>query len=444
MAVVRTAHHNEIFDEASCAGAPLHHPVTGRVEGVVSLTCRAEAANPLQLPLIAGAAREVDRRLLEAASAVERRLLESFTAAWHRTARPVLCVGQDVVLATPTAARLLEGVSQGLLWERALRAVASSEGERVCELPIEDAALLGRCRAVRAGDATVGVVVTIEPPPAPRPRARRPPPAPVPGLGGRGAAWRAAVAACREVRRLPDAAAVVGRAGHREVRARAGGGRRAGGHGGGRGARRRARGGRRAARLAGTSPLGLGGRAGDGGGAPRGRAHGADAARAGRDRGLVGPTPWSVATASDPAAAEALGARAVELPPLRVRPQDVAPAADVLLGRHGRPGFRQRLRPDALQLLERLTWPGNVRELEWALEAAVAVRRTGDLRPEDLPADLRGSPARGAATGLRRVEAEAIARALAACDGNKREAARELGIARSTLYRKLRAYGLEL
>jgi transcriptional regulator of acetoin/glycerol metabolism len=47
-------------------------------------------------------------------------------------------------------------------------------------------------------------------------------------------------------------------------------------------------------------------------------------------------------------------------------------------------------------------------------------------------------------SGLQRLEAEAIARALAGCGGNKREAARALGISRSTLYRKLRAYGLDL
>ena len=90
VAVVGTAHYNEIFDEASCAGAPVRHPVSGRVEGVVSLTCRVDAHNPLQLPLISAAAREIERRLLEAATETERRLLEAFTAARHRTARPVL------------------------------------------------------------------------------------------------------------------------------------------------------------------------------------------------------------------------------------------------------------------------------------------------------------------------------------------------------------------
>ena len=144
-------------------------------------------------------------------------------------------------------------------------------------------------------------------------------------------------------------------------------------------------------------------------------------------------TTWVVATAAGPAVAERLGARAVELPPLRTRPEDIAPTAAALL--RGR-----RLRPEALQLLERLPWRGNVRELESALRTT----HTSDVRVEDLPAELRARAARVPTSGLQRVEAEAIARALAGCDGNKRDAARELGISRSTLYRKLRAYGLDL
>ena len=81
-----------------------------------------------------------------------------------------------------------------------------------------------------------------------------------------------------------------------------------------------------------------------------------------------------------------------------------------------------------------------MRELAGVLRAT----RGAEIRVEDLPADLLAQAARVPTTGLQRVEAEAIARALAGCDGNKLEAARALGISRSTLYRKLRAYGLDL
>ena len=139
------------------------------------------------------------------------------------------------------------------------------------------------------------------------------------------------------------------------------------------------------------------------------------------------------ATAPDPSAADRLGARAVEIPPLRTRPEDIGPIAASILG-------DRRLRPEALQLLERLPWPGNVRELAIALHATSAP----SIGVGDLPPELRALAARVPTTGLQRLEAEAIARALAGCGGNKLEAARALGISRSTLYRKLRAYGLDL
>jgi transcriptional regulator of acetoin/glycerol metabolism len=348
-----TAHYNEIFDGASCAGAPVRHPVTGRVEGVVSLTCRAAAANPLQLPLIAAAARDVERALLDAASATERELLEAFTAARHRTTRPVLCVGEDLVLATPAAARLVHGLSQGLLWDRARRAVADG-GER--RLVLEQ--LQARCRAI--GD--VGVLVAIDPP---RRERRRPAPRPS-ALAGRSAAWQAAVAAVADC-------------------------------------------------IATRTPVVVWGEPGVG--------------KTALLADLAVPDGREMRTEPDPS----LGVRAVELPPLRERPEDIGPIAAALLG--GR-----RLRPEALQLLERAPWPGNVRELALALHATSApVIGVGDL-----PAELRALGARVPTSGLQRLEAEAIARALAGCGGNKREAARALGISRSTLYRKLRSYGLDL
>jgi sigma-54 dependent transcriptional regulator, acetoin dehydrogenase operon transcriptional activator AcoR len=398
VAVVGTAHYNEIFDEASCAGAPVRHPVSGRVEGVVSLTCRVDAHNPLQLPLISAAAREIERRLLEAATETERRLLEAFTAARHRTTRPVLCVGEDVVLATPAAARLLEGVSQGLLWERARGAVAE-DGERLFALMVDgEEELLARCRAVRDDEAMVGVLVAIHPPartPRHRPRAPR-----AGGLAGRSAAWRAAVAAVADCIATGTPVVVWGEPG--------------------------------VGKTALLTELGAPPREF----APPPR----DLAPPPRDLAAppgdlaVPPLPaFFTLTASDPSLAARLGARAVELPPLRTRPEDIGPIAQALLG--GR-----RLRPEALQLLERLPWPGNVRELAVALHATSAPV----IGVDDLPAELRAQAARVPTTGLQRLEAEAIARALAGCGGNKRDAARALGISRSTLYRKLRAYGLDL
>jgi transcriptional regulator of acetoin/glycerol metabolism len=155
VAVVGTAHYNEVFDEAACVGAPIRHPVTGRVEGVISLTCRTADASPLQLAIVLGAVQEAEQRLLEQATARERRLLASLLTARRRTAQPLVCVGEDIVLATPAAARLLEGVDQGLLWDRARRTLTDGRGE---PLALDGgAALRATCEAVVDDGAVVGV-----------------------------------------------------------------------------------------------------------------------------------------------------------------------------------------------------------------------------------------------------------------------------------------------
>lgn len=94
------------------------------------------------------------------------------------------------------------------------------------------------------------------------------------------------------------------------------------------------------------------------------------------------------------------------------------------------------------------TWPGNVRELRSCLEVALVLGRDADeLGPEHLPPDLEVSidasvaasvsaPIVGAS--LEAIEARAVEAAVEAAGGNLSAAARSLGIARSTLYRRLR------
>ncbi len=128
----------------------------------------------------------------------------------------------------------------------------------------------------------------------------------------------------------------------------------------------------------------------------------------------------------------------IEIPPLRARPDDILPLTDHLLERltrkHGRPLVG--ISASALKKLVRHRWPGNVRELSNALERAVALADHDTILPEDivLPEDA-GAPALGQT--LEEVEREHVARVLAACDGNKAAAAKQLGITRNTLYRKL-------
>jgi two-component system response regulator HydG len=140
--------------------------------------------------------------------------------------------------------------------------------------------------------------------------------------------------------------------------------------------------------------------------------------------------------------------RVVELrvPPLRDRPEDLAPLARTLLAaaaaRLRRPALP--LAPAALELLRRHPWPGNVRELDNAMERAAALAAGPCVEPHDLPDDLRpptpnATPPSEPRT-LQQLERAAILAALARHDGQQASAAAELGISPSTLYRRLRTW----
>jgi len=135
----------------------------------------------------------------------------------------------------------------------------------------------------------------------------------------------------------------------------------------------------------------------------------------------------------------------VRLPPLRARPEDVPFLAEVFLGQQGN-GYT--LTPDAARALAAHSWPGNVRELRLAIERAVALAAGTQLDRDVFelsapPEAAASAPASAAPQTLEAVERLAIERALDQHNGNKRAAATTLGIAYSTLYEKLRRYGLQ-
>jgi DNA-binding NtrC family response regulator len=131
----------------------------------------------------------------------------------------------------------------------------------------------------------------------------------------------------------------------------------------------------------------------------------------------------------------------LEVPPLRQRPADIRPLAfDALHGlTHGR---GRGITAEALAALEAADWPGNVRELRTTVRRAAAARLNGDLSVLDLPASY-ASPVADVVGLAERTERALIRSVLAAHAGRRADAAGALGISRSTLYRKLRAYGLD-
>src|SRR3989449_668580 len=142
----------------------------------------------------------------------------------------------------------------------------------------------------------------------------------------------------------------------------------------------------------------------------------------------------------------------IHLPTLRERVADIAPLAGHFAVRLGRRlGRRVTLSAPALRWLEQQPWRGNVRELEHAIERAAVLSNKETLEPDDLqkgplPAP-RSHQEQGAGSGTLREAAErgerlAIAEALEAVGGNRREAAKRLGVSLRTLFYKMERYGL--
>jgi len=135
----------------------------------------------------------------------------------------------------------------------------------------------------------------------------------------------------------------------------------------------------------------------------------------------------------------------INLPPLRERKEDIPLLANHFLDKLAKQMNRppQRLAPETLELLMRYDWPGNVRELENSIERALLMRREGDLKPEDFPFQLHPSgPLIATGQRLEDVERAHIERILAETNWNLSKAARILDIDRTTLYNKIRKYGL--
>jgi DNA-binding NtrC family response regulator len=144
-----------------------------------------------------------------------------------------------------------------------------------------------------------------------------------------------------------------------------------------------------------------------------------------------------------------LGVMPLYLPPLRARsPEDLRETVGALLAEL-RPGIAEAppdMSADALELIGSYPWPGNVRELRNVLERALLLARgTPIVLPQHLPSEVRGGDdllLPHVSRTLAEVERAHIDRTLRAHGANRTRAARELGISRATLIKKIREYEL--
>jgi DNA-binding NtrC family response regulator len=139
----------------------------------------------------------------------------------------------------------------------------------------------------------------------------------------------------------------------------------------------------------------------------------------------------------------------IQVPALRERKEDIPILVDHFIGKYNMESGKkvEGVSEEALQILLEHEWPGNVRELENVVERAVIINKGGIILPGDLPPNLnRPEDADGPGVfpqkTLQQVEQFHIRQVLAENEWNIQRSARVLGIDRSTLYAKIKRYGL--
>jgi two-component system, NtrC family, response regulator HydG len=144
----------------------------------------------------------------------------------------------------------------------------------------------------------------------------------------------------------------------------------------------------------------------------------------------------------------------LHLPPLRRRTQDVVALAEHFLRAFTPRGQNVALTPGAVERLKTHAWPGNIRELRNVVHRSLLLRKGPMIEETDLAFDAPSEPTAGHAPTqeylpghslqqmLERLEREIVESALRKFSNNRERVAKELGVARSTLFKRLKDWGL--
>jgi DNA-binding NtrC family response regulator len=137
----------------------------------------------------------------------------------------------------------------------------------------------------------------------------------------------------------------------------------------------------------------------------------------------------------------------IRIPPLRERIEDIPLLAEHFLRIYSKKYKKpiNKISPSTFKRLEKYRWPGNVRELQHALERAVIMSESRTLHPSDFffsSSESKGDSLVYENLDLSELEKLAIHKAMSKYSGNISQAAKELGISRASLYRRMEKYGL--
>jgi sigma-54 dependent transcriptional regulator, acetoin dehydrogenase operon transcriptional activator AcoR len=450
-------HYVEHLEDLACAGAPIRHPTTGKVLGILDLTCWRTDANPAMIAAASSIAAQIEQALLEQVGRRELALLHDYLLACRRNRGCVLAISTDLLMMNDHARDLIDPQDQVTLFGQAAEALAGGK-HRVFTTSLPSGATVRvSCKPSWSESAVIGGVVQVQllaTEPATRAadqdtsaRAHT-----MPGVVGSSMPW---VRCCRVIEahlRAGEWVDLEGEPGVGKLTV-ASGAHRAGAPGAhlrvldaddcvevdkwlGVVADELALG-------AGTLILRHIDRL------PADVLQVLAGMLAATRRGADQPRSWVVATRSSGAPRNdeldnLIGCFpcSVQVPPLRHHIEDLPELVRVLIARLTR-GAGLTCSAEAMRVLMRNRWPGNVGQLREMLRKIVTHRRTGVIELADLPADALAT-ARRVLSPLESIERDAVVEALVNSAGNRVEAARHLGMSRATIYRKIRYYGIKV
>jgi hypothetical protein len=430
-----TEHYNEILEVFTCAGTPIFEPFTRQLLGTFALACYAEDANPLMCVMATDVGRQIEANLAAMLGAHERALIQSYLLATKPDHEPVIVVTELTTFANTAGLAYVSAETHAILWTHLTEAGIRPGRHRLrvplpagwCDAVVDHVAGIGPAssaycvRLLSAGEAA----------PEPARRAARKSPGPALRLHPQPDIDRQLSSAIR----FGECLAVDGVPGTGKLHAAAAALTRATGS---------------APRLIDLACSERLPRLDDAEGRGVVLRHLQDVSPR-----AVNQVKAAISSASVPVAVtvdlDAAGEHVrtlvaqvctiVRLPSLHEMQAQVPRLVSDILCTLPAPratGFSS----EALQLLMRWRWPGNIAELRRTVEQ-VARRAAGrTARAEDLPVRMQQVPLREFGI-IESAERELIAAALRRADGNRTRAAEQLGIGRTTLYRKLRAYGIK-
>lgn len=159
--VVGTEHFADVFTPTACAAVPLADPQSGRLIGVIDLTCRARDVSPLMLSLARRGAREIEQRLLDDKGIAERVLLQHFLQRRRGAKGPLVFVSGQRMITNGAADHLVSPDDTAVLWETATRLLAHDRTTRSEVVLTRGATVTLACEPVFDGGALLGVLVRL-------------------------------------------------------------------------------------------------------------------------------------------------------------------------------------------------------------------------------------------------------------------------------------------